>query len=87
MGGAGDDLIDGGAGTDAASYADAADAVVVDLGRTDAQETYGAGSDTLSNTENLTGSDYDDILTGNHLANTIDGGAGDDTLKGSLGMM
>jgi len=78
-GGAGNDSLDGGAGTDIASYADAAAAVTVNLGLTTAQDTGGAGIDTLTNIENITGSAYDDILTGNAADNTLSGGAGTDT--------
>ena len=38
-----------------------------------AQNTLGAGTDTLSGFENLTGSAFNDTLTGSSLANVIDG--------------
>ncbi|WP_427452897.1 pre-peptidase C-terminal domain-containing protein [Litorimonas sp. WD9-15] len=79
-GGAGDDTLDGGAGTDTASYFDATSDVTVNLALAEAQDTIGAGTDTLSNFENLTGSDFNDTLTGNLGANVINGGAGDDTI-------
>ena len=41
--------------------------------------------DTISNFENLTGSRYDDMLTGNSSANVIKGGSGDDILDGNGG--
>ena len=73
-------------GTDTASYADAADAVTVSLAdQGAAQDTGGAGSDTLTNFENLTGSAHDDTLTGDGNANTLSGLAGDDTLQGGAG--
>ena len=50
-----------------------------------AQDTGGAGSDTLTNIENLTGSAHDDTLTGDANANTLSGLAGDDTLQGGAG--
>jgi Ca2+-binding RTX toxin-like protein len=83
-GGAGDDTMDGAAGTDTASYAGAAAGVTVSLGlQGAAQNTGGAGTDTLSNFENLTGSAFADVLTGNAALNTLVGGAGDDVLNGN----
>lgn len=84
-GGAGDDSISGGADTDTASYANASAAVTVDLNTLTAQNTFGAGSDTLSGIENLAGSAYDDTLTGDGASNTLSGGAGNDTLTGAAG--
>jgi len=84
-GGAGNDTVTGGAGTDTASYADATSAVTVNLSTATAQNTIGAGTDTLSGFENLTGSDYNDTLTGDGNANVITGGAGNDTLSGGAG--
>ena len=57
VGGEGDDVIDGGDGVDTASYA-GADAVEIDLRLTGQQNTLGAGLDTLTNIENLTGSSF-----------------------------
>ncbi len=89
-GGAGDDLLqglggadvlDGGAGLDTADYSESADGVTVNL----ALGT-GAGGDaqgdTLRNIENITGSAFDDTLTGDANANVLLGGDGDDTLAG-----
>ena len=84
-GGAGNDLLDGGTGSDTADYADSLSAVTVDLGIKVAQDTKGAGSDTLTSIENLTGSSYADTLTGNGLANVLAGGDGGDVLKGNAG--
>ena len=78
IGGVGNDLLTGGAGIDTASYAGAAAAVTVNLAITTAQNTGGAGTDTLTQIENLIGSAFNDILTGGAGANRIDGGAGDD---------
>ena len=55
-GGAGNDTLDGGAGTDTASLRSAAAAVTVSLAVAGAQDTGGAGIDTLIGIENLTGS-------------------------------
>ena len=84
-GGAGDDSITGGGGTDTVTYADATSAVTVDLSNAGAQNTVGAGTDTLATIENLTGSAYNDTLTGDGNANTIIGGAGNDTISGGAG--
>lgn len=81
-GGRGDDYIDGGPGTDSVGYNTASSAVIVDLGVTGAQNTLGAGIDTLISIENITGSNYDDTLTGNSEANSLNGGAGSDTIYG-----
>ena len=52
----GNDSLDGGAaGSDTASYTDAAAGVTVSLAITTAQNTVGSGTDTLTNIENLTG--------------------------------
>nr|WP_256577437.1 calcium-binding protein [Pseudomonas sp. R37(2017)] len=83
--GAGNNILNGGAGVDTLSYAYASAAVTVNLGLTTAQATGGSGTDTLLNFENLTGSAYHDKLTGNALANTLTGGAGNDTLTGGAG--
>ncbi|WP_460154579.1 type I secretion C-terminal target domain-containing protein [Pseudomonas sp. S2_G10] len=83
--GAGNNILNGGAGIDTASYAYATAAVTANLALTTAQATGGSGSDTLLNFENLTGSNYNDKLTGNATANTLIGGAGNDTLTGGAG--
>ncbi len=85
IGGLGNDTLDGGAGVDTASYATATSAVTVDLSVAVAQNTVGAGTDTLLNFENLTGSSFNDTLTGDGNANVINGGLGNDTLAGGLG--
>jgi Ca2+-binding RTX toxin-like protein len=85
-GGAGNDSMDGGAaGSDTASYADATAGVRVNLAITTAQNTIGAGTDTLLNFENLAGSNFNDTLSGNGVANILNGGAGNDTLIGAAG--
>ncbi len=66
-GGPGNDTMDGGpAGIDTASYANAPAAVTVNLALQGvAQNTIGAGIDTLVNFENLGGSAFNDVLSGN----------------------
>jgi Ca2+-binding RTX toxin-like protein len=86
MGGLGDDTMDGGAGVDTASYANASAGVTVNLGLTAQQNTVGAGLDTLANFENLTGSNLNDTLIGNALANVISGGLGNDSIDGGGGV-
>ncbi|MFC0666734.1 M10 family metallopeptidase C-terminal domain-containing protein [Azotobacter chroococcum] len=84
--GAGNNGLNGGAGSDTASYAYAGRAVIASLATTVAQATGGSGRDTLLNFENLTGSNYNDTLTGSAVANTLNGGAGNDLLIGGLGV-
>ncbi|HWL71920.1 MAG TPA: hypothetical protein VNS22_26540, partial [Geminicoccus sp.] len=57
-GGAGNDALYGGAGNDAASYTSAVSGVAVNLNIISAQETGGAGRDTLVSIERLIGSDF-----------------------------
>ncbi|MGZ9108267.1 MAG: beta strand repeat-containing protein [Micavibrio sp.] len=84
-GGNGNDTLTGGLGTDTATYRSASSAVTVNLSTLTAQNTLGAGTDTLSGFENLFGSDHDDTLTGDTAANIISGGSGSDTVNGGNG--
>lgn len=85
-GGAGADSIAGGAGVaDLADYAGAASGVTVSLAIAAAQNTVGAGIDTLTSIEGLAGSSFSDRLTGNGLANVISGAGGNDILTGGAG--
>ena len=70
-------------GVDTASYTSAVSAVVVNLKL--GKATGGAGNDTLVNIDNLIGSQYNDMLTGDVRANTLSGGDGSDTLYGGDG--
>ena len=83
-GGAGADTLEGGAGTDTASYYTGTVAVTVDLAAGTASGGDAAG-DTLSSIENLSGSQGNDILTGNAGANKLQGWNGDDILRGGAG--
>jgi serralysin len=85
-GNGGNDKLDGNSGRDTASYAGASSGVTVNLGISGAQNTGGAGSDTLTSIENLIGSAYNDTLTGNSSANQFIGGAGNDMLNGAGGV-
>ena len=79
-GNGGNNVLAGGLGIDTMSYERAAADVTVSLAITKAQNTIGAGSDTLTGFENLTGSAFNDKLTGSTLGNNIlHGGAGNDT--------
>jgi len=85
VGGAGADALIGGAGTDTASYANAAfEGVTANLANA-AANTGDAAGDTYKAIENLIGSGFADVLTGNDAANMLDGGFGDDTLNGGRG--
>jgi Ca2+-binding RTX toxin-like protein len=84
-GGAGDDSINGGAGLDTASYENATAAVTVSLASAVAQNTGGAGVDTLAAMERLRGGYYNDNLSGNGSANLLTGASGNDTLAGGAG--
>jgi len=95
VGGEGDDIIKGGAGNDWASYENAKAGVKVDLTKTTIQDTVGAGKDTITGVENLYGSKFDDVLTGDAKDNylwgsdgndKLYGGAGDDHLSGGAGV-
>lgn len=59
--------------------------MTVSLASAAAQNTGGAGTDTLSGIENLIGSNFGDVLTGNSGDNTLSGLAGNDTLIGNGG--
>jgi serralysin len=85
-GGMGADVLDGGAGSDTAAYDGAFTGVKVNLNTLTAQNTIGAGTDTLIGIENLRGSSFNDTLTGNGVANVLEGGAGNDILDGAGGV-
>jgi Ca2+-binding RTX toxin-like protein len=59
--------------------------VTVSLAITTAQNTGGAGTDSVSRFENLTGSAYADTLIGSTGNNVISGGGGNDSLNGANG--
>lgn len=85
-GAVGDDSLNGGGGgRDTASYASEDDNVAVDL-RLTAQDTGGAGVDTLVGFVNLIGGSGNDTLTGGVGANVIEGGDGADVINGRIGV-
>ena len=76
-GGAGADILNGGVGADTASYASALAGVTAIMGDA-ALNTGDAVGDNYIDIENITGSDFDDVLGGDVNSNVIDGGAGVD---------
>jgi Ca2+-binding RTX toxin-like protein len=84
LGGAGADVLNGGNGSDTAVYDDSSAGVTVNLGVNAASGGTAAG-DTFVSIENIVGSAFDDVLTGDNGQNRIDGGAGNDTLAGAGG--
>lgn len=84
LGGAGADFIDGGAGTDRVNYSDATGSVTVDMLNPLLNQGTATG-DILVSIENVLGSNWGDKITGDDLANFIDGGGGDDIVFGSGG--
>jgi hypothetical protein len=87
-GGAGDDEMEGGAGIDTLTYKGATnpgEGVTVTLGSVRGQDTGGAGFDIISGFENLEGTIYNDVLSGDDGGNKILGLAGDDEIRGGGG--
>lgn len=80
IGGTGDDELKGGSGSDTLDYSDAGAGVIVHLGTNTASG--GHGNDALGSFENIVGTAFADVLTGNGLPNTLEGGAGPDDLTG-----
>ncbi|MET0272386.1 MAG: calcium-binding protein, partial [Phenylobacterium sp.] len=77
-GGAGNDVIDGGFGIDRLVYGDAPGGVNVDLANGHAT---GFGDDIVVDIENVTGTAYNDTLTGDNGANWLWGTGGDDSIS------
>jgi Ca2+-binding RTX toxin-like protein len=84
-GGLGNDVLNGGNGVDTATFASFTKALTIDLGLQSAQNTRGAGTDTLTGIENLIGGSGADTLLGDSGNNTLDGGPGNDVLIGGAG--
>ena len=80
IGGADGDFLIGGAGSDTASYADAAIAITFDM--VSHMAGGGASMDGFESIENVVGSGFDDLVTGDAGVNLLIGGAGNDTLNG-----
>jgi len=84
---AGDDIIDGGDGTDWASYRNTTNkggtqGAVLNFVTNTFTDTYG-DDDTLISIENISGSDFGDLITGNAgIARELNGYGGNDTITG-----
>ena len=83
LGGLGNDTVNGGGGSDTADYSGATSSVMVSL--VTGVASGGAGADTLTSIENITGSSFADIIAGDDNANVINGGGGIDSLNGGGG--
>jgi Ca2+-binding RTX toxin-like protein len=85
-------ILNGGPGSDTVSYTTATAGIAVDLRLAGAQNTLGAGVDTLINIEQLIGTAFNDALTGGSATTRLEGGAGNDLLQsggritGSIGL-
>ncbi|WFU86312.1 calcium-binding protein [Rhizobium sp. CC1099] len=84
IGGTGADQITGGVGSDSASYETADKGVTVFLSRPSTNSGDAAG-DIFKSIENITGSKYDDKLSGDSSKNVLNGNVGNDVLIGSAG--
>ncbi len=84
---AGADQFDGGAGTDTYNFTSATNGVTLSLLLGSNQVTNdGFGNvETISNVENITGSNFVDNITGSAAANVLIGNNGNDTLNGDAG--
>ncbi len=85
MGGAGNDTLAGGSGNDLLSYEEDSGAGVTASLATNTATDGSGGQDTLSQFENLRGSQQGDTLTGDGNVNLIEGLGGDDVIDGGLG--
>jgi len=83
-GGAGADILEGGDGIDTVSYAGSSAGVTINLSDNTASGGHAEG-DVISGFENILGSSFDDVLTGDAGANVLDGGAGADRMEGGAG--
>jgi len=84
VGGTGADRLIGNQGTDRAAYWTAKSGVTVDLANA-ASSTGDAAGDTFVSIEDLQGSNHDDSLRGNGVANWLTGMNGNDTIDGRGG--
>ena len=83
-GGGGADALYGGDGLDSASYAASSSAIQINLA-TGERRGGDTGGDTFVSIEGLIGTRFNDVLTGDDVANRLDGGTGNDTLTGGKG--
>lgn len=80
----GNDVINGRGGFDTADYFFSPAGVSADLSNGTAADGHGS-EDELIDIEGLRGSDFDDILIGDHAVNVLDGLSGNDELRGLQG--
>ncbi|NJC41309.1 serralysin [Brevundimonas alba] len=85
-GGAGSDQLIGGNGVDTGDYRGAAGGVTANLTLGSASNDGDGATDVLSALENLFGSAFNDVLTGDGGDNVFRGGAGVDVLNGGAGI-
>jgi len=81
-GGDGYDSMDGGEGVNTLTFVNTPGAAEVDLDPVVLNDGYGNNDSFIVNFQNIEGSDYNDMVTGDHSANQINGYKGDDTLYG-----
>ncbi|MCF2872880.1 M10 family metallopeptidase C-terminal domain-containing protein [Octadecabacter sp. G9-8] len=84
LGGDGADILNGNTGRDRAEYSDATTGVTANLLDASGNTGFAAG-DTYLAIEDLKGSDFGDVLTGDNARNNMWGSGGDDTLTGLNG--
>ena len=73
--------IDGAAGTDEINFSSEFQSVTVDLSLASGLATDGLRTMTLAGIENVVGSDFGDVFSGDENPNTFDGGLGSDTVN------
>jgi Ca2+-binding RTX toxin-like protein len=81
-----DDLLDGGAGIDTVSYLGSGWEVTASLATKTSTTFFTGYKDTFVSIENLIGTYYNDTLTGDGIANRLDGGEGADRISGGGGI-
>lgn len=83
--GEGNNSIDGGDGIDRVTYELSQNEVSIDLETNSSTIGSSLFTDSISNIEYITGSDFDDSIKGNAVDNVLIGGAGDDLVIGRAG--
>jgi Ca2+-binding RTX toxin-like protein len=85
VGGAGNDVIDGGTGRDRVLYTTSPAGITVSMTTGTATDGFG-GTDSLAHIEEIWGSPFADSMKGGQGGESFEGGAGNDTLDGGLGI-
>jgi len=83
--GSGNNTIDGGAGIDAINLVDLSEGMIVDLLAGTILGSVSGDASTVVNVEDIFGSEFDDVLSGDDGDNLIIGRDGDDTIAGNGG--